>query len=243
MKVKLTISYDGTNYCGWQSQPNGNGIPEELEKAIKKLTGEKVSVVGSGRTDAGVHAEGQVASFSIEKATIPAKNYAKALNTVLPVDIRVVKSAKAKEDFCAINSAKKKTYKYTFYKSQIELPLKERYETQLAQKVNVERIKECAKLFVGEHDFKCFCASGSSAKTTVRTIYEIKVKNSKNGLEIFVTGNGFLYKMVRSLVGTLIAYGEEKIGKAEIEEMLKSGKKQKIRTMPAKGLCLISVKY
>ena len=243
MKVKLTISYDGTNYCGWQSQPNGNGIQKEIELAIEKLTGEKVVVTGSGRTDSGVHAEGQVASFSIEKSAIPAKNYAKALNTVLPVDIRVVKSQKSKEDFDARKSAKKKTYRYIFYKSQVELPLKEKYQTQLKESVNIEKIKECAKLLVGTNDFKCFCASGSGAKTTVRTIYEIKVKSTKNELKIFVTGNGFLYKMVRTLVGTLIAYGEEKIGKKEIEEMLKTGKKQKIRTMPAKGLCLVSVKY
>lgn len=243
MKVKLTISYDGTNYCGWQSQPNGNGVQKEIEKAIEKLTGEKVAVTGSGRTDAGVHAQGQVASFAIEKATVPAEKYYKALNTLLPDDIRVIKSQKVNENFCAIKSAKQKTYVYTFYKSQVELPLKERYQTKLSENLNVERIKECAKLFVGEHDFKCFCASGSSAKTTVRTIYEIKVKNSKSKLEIFVTGNGFLYKMVRSLVGALIACGEEKIGEKEIIEMLKTGKKHGIKTMPAKGLCLVNVKY
>lgn len=244
MKVKITVSYDGTEFCGWQVQPNGVSVQEELENAVYKLTGEKVRVTGSGRTDAGVHAKGQVAHFSVEKGNIPAERFCYALNNYLPSSIRVVKSELAKEDFDACRSAKRKTYKYHLYLSEIEQPLKERYAVKQEKPLNISLIKDCAKLFIGEHDFKGFCASGSSVKTTIRTIYDLTVDFNGEDLIFSVTGNGFLYNMVRIMVGTLIAVGEGKIGEGDVEKMLTQGERvQGVKTLQAKGLCLEKVEY
>ncbi len=244
MKVKLTITYDGTNYCGWQVQPNGITVQQEIESALYKLTGENIKVVGSGRTDAGVHAIGQVAHFFREKQNIPAEKYAFALNAILPDDIKVIKSEIAPGDFDARKSAKKKTYEYGFYISETLLPLKERYRTWLERTPDLEKMKECAKVLIGEHDFKGFCASGGSAKTTVRTIYNIDIEKNGKELDFYITGNGFLYNMVRILVGTLIAVGNGKLEKTDIENMLKTGERSLGgKTLPAKGLKLYSVCY
>ncbi len=244
MKVKLTITYDGTNYCGWQIQPNGLTVQEVIEKALKILTDEDIKVVGSGRTDAGVHAKGQVAHFSREKENIPAEKFACALNAILPEDVKVIESRRAEDNFDARKSAKSKTYKYGFYISQVVLPLEERFRTNLEKKPDVEEMKECAKILVGEHDFKGFCSSGSGAKTTVRAIYNIDIIENEEKLDFYITGNGFLYNMVRILVGTLIAVGNGKITRAEVKKMLESGERALGgKTLPAKGLTLDSVRY
>ena len=244
MIIKLTISYDGTNYCGWQVQPNGLSVQQVLEDALFAVTGEKIKVTGSGRTDAGVHAKGQVAHFERQKENIPAEKYAKALNAHLPPDIKVLKSEKAEENFNACKSAKRKTYEYKFYFSETELPLKERYAVHLSTKPDMAFVEECAKIFVGEHDFKCFCASGSSVKTTVRTIYNINVKETDGEIIFSVTGNGFLYNMVRSLVGTLLDAGYKRIEKEQLIDMLDKKERSLIgKTLPAKGLCLVEVLY
>ncbi len=244
MKVKITLSYDGTNYSGWQVQPNGITVQEILETALEKLTGEKIKVVGSGRTDAGVHALAQVAHFEREKENIPPEKFKQALNTLLPNDIKIIESERATDDFDARKCAKKKTYVYGFYVSDVVLPLKERYRTQLENRVDVDKMIECANLIIGEHDFKAFCSSGTGAKTTTRTVYNIEIKENGNELDFFVTGNGFLYNMVRIIVGTLIGAGQGKLGKAEIEKMLSTGERSLGgRTLPAKGLRLLSVEY
>lgn len=243
MRVKLTISYDGTNYCGWQVQPSGKTVQEQLEKAVFSATGESVRVTGSGRTDSGVHARGQVAHFDTQ-STIPAEKFYKALNVFLPQDVRVLDSCKAQEDFHACNSAKKKTYEYSFYLSQVDLPLKDRYAVRLEKLPDLEKIKTVANAFLGEHDFKAFCASGSGAKTTVRTIYNIDVQQGKEQLVFSITGNGFLYNMVRILVGTLLEVGYGRINEEQILEMLKTGSRSLGgKTLAAKGLCLQSVEY
>lgn len=243
MRVKLTLSYDGTNYCGWQVQPNGITVQEELEKAVKSVTGETVRVTGSGRTDAGVHAQGQVAHFDTE-STVPSEKFYRALNVYLPSDIRVEKSESVPDDFHACTTAKKKTYSYTFYLSETELPLKDRYAVKLDKLPDLALMKECAKLFVGEHDFKGFCATGSGAKTSVRTIYDLSIEQVDKTVTFTVTGNGFLYNMVRIMVGTLLEVGTGKIDKQTVERMLVTGeRKLGGKTLPAKGLCLISVEY
>ena len=243
MKVKLTVSYDGTNYNGWQVQPNGITVQQKLESAVLEVTGEQVRVTGSGRTDAGVHAKGQVAHFTTQKANIPAERFVFALNSHLPEDIRVLDSQEVEGDFDACRSAKKKTYKYSLYVSQVELPLKERYAVR-CDKVNVKAMQDCAKVFVGEHDFKGFCASGSSAKTTVRTIYDLNVDFNGVDLTFTITGNGFLYNMVRIIVGTLLKVGEGKATKLDVEKMLESGERALGgKTLSAKGLCLENVEY
>lgn len=244
MIVKLTVSYDGTNYCGWQVQPNKITVQEVVEKALFTLTGEKIKVIGSGRTDAGVHAEGQVAHFKREKENIPPEKFALALNIILPDDVKVVKSERADDDFSARRSAKRKTYVYRTYVSTAILPLKDRYAVQLEKQPDVSAMKECAKLIEGEHDFKAFCSSGTSVKTTVRTVYSIDIEERGNEIIFSVTGNGFLYNMVRIIVGTLLAVGRGKIGKKEVEEMLTTGKRALGgKTIPAKGLTLLSVEY
>lgn len=244
MRIKMSLSYDGTNYCGWQIQNNGVAVQQVVADAIEKITGEKVTVTGSGRTDAGVHAECQVAHFDVKKATVPPKNYAKALNTVLPNDVRVIDSDLAQDDFNACRSAKKKTYRYSLYLSQTEQPLKERYATQIDKTLDILAMQTVAQVFVGEHDFKCFNASGGGAKTTVRTIYSIEIEKDGQDVKVYVTGNGFLYKMVRSLVGFLIAVGLGKATEEDALQMLNSGKRsQKGKTLQAKGLCLVKVEY
>ncbi|MCQ2386962.1 MAG: tRNA pseudouridine(38-40) synthase TruA [Clostridia bacterium] len=244
MRIKLIVSYDGENFSGWQRQKNGIvSIQGLLEEAVYKLTGENVSVVGSGRTDAGVHALGQVAHFDTN-SKIPPQKFCLALNTLLPSGVKVLKSQKVKDDFNARRDAKLKTYKYSVYVSNIEKPLKEKYSVRVFGKVDYEKIKANAKKFVGEHDFKCFCASGSEVKTTVRTITELKVVKRGEDLTFLVTGTGFLYNMVRILVGTLIAVGRGDIKEENIDKMLKTGKRSLGgETLPAKGLCLMNVKY
>ncbi len=243
MKIKLTVSYDGTNYCGWQVQPNGITVQQVLEDALFLATGERTRITGSGRTDAGVHAQGQVAHFET-KSSIPPEKFYKALNARLPEDIKVIKSELADDDFHACNTAKKKTYTYSLYMSEVEKPLRERYAVRVDENINIEKMKEVAKLLVGEHDFKAFCASGSGAKTSVRTIYNINIENVNGEIKILVTGNGFLYNMVRIIVGTLIGVSKNEIDKADVQKMLTTGKRpQSIKTLSSKGLCLTSVEY
>lgn len=244
MRIKLTLGYDGTEFCGWQVQPNGDTIQERIESAVLAVTGEKVRVTGSGRTDAGVHAVGQVAHFDTETKTITPEKFYRALNAHLPESIRIYKSELVSDDFDACRRAKKKTYKYSLYISKVENPLKERYAVRVDDNLDLTKIKECLEVFIGEHDFKCLCASGSSIKTTIRTIYKIDIYKKGEDLTFTVTGNGFLYNMVRILVGTLLKAGRGETDKKEMTKMLESGKRSLGgRTLPAKGLCLMNVKY
>lgn len=244
MKVKLKLSYDGTAYCGWQIQPNGTTVQEVLETALEKVTGKNIKVTGSGRTDAGVHAKGQVAHFETPDDNIPAEKFFKALNVHLPPDVRVLLSERIDDGFDARKSAKSKTYSYFCYVSDVELPLKERYAVKLDRMPDIEKMKNAASILIGEHDFKCMCSSGSGAKTTVRTVYSIDFASDGENVIISVCGNGFLYNMVRIMVGTLLDVGFEKLTEKDLQEMLSSGKRNLGgKTLPAKGLCLMSVKY
>ena len=244
MKIKLTISYDGTNYCGWQKQKNGISVQEVIENALSSLVGEKIKIIGSGRTDAGVHAEGQVASFSTKKENIPPEKYAFALNSILPPDIKILDSKLVEDNFNACTSAKKKTYQYSFYCSQIELPLKERYSTRIYPMVNVDKMKKASELFIGERDFKNYCSTGGNVKTTVRTIYSLVIENVGDQIILKVTGNGFLYNMVRISAGTLLDVGYDKIALEQIENSFsEKGTKARGRTLPAKALKLLNVEY
>lgn len=242
MNVYLVIEYDGTDYCGWQIQPNGASVQEELQRALFKLTGEKISVTGSGRTDSGVHAAGQTASFSVGKENIPPENYASALNGLLPKDIRVLKSGRAPDGFNARFSAKRKTYRYTFYVSAVERPLYERYAVRTLP-LDTEKMRAAAAALVGEKDFKCFCAANSSVKDTVRTLYSLEVERRGDFITVTACGNGFLYNMVRIVAGTLAAAGEGKLSAEDVKKIVEGGKRAEGKTMPAKGLCLLSVEY
>lgn len=243
MNVYLIIRYDGTDFVGWQVQPSGRSVQGEIEQAIKRVTGSETRVTASGRTDSGVHAAGQVANF-ITEAEIPPEKFAAALNAVLPKDVKIVKSGRAKDDFNARFSAKKKTYIYNIYRSDIEDPLKERYAVRVYENLDLQKMRAAAEILEGTHDFKCFLSSGSSVKGTVRTVYSIKIVKRGADYKFSVTGNGFLYNMVRIMVGTLIAAGAGKLALDDIRDGLNGGARDKMgKTMPAKGLTLLKVDY
>ena len=248
MRYVMKIAYDGTDYAGWQRQKNALSVQECLEKAVYDALGEDIRITASGRTDAGVHAVGQVCHFDSERITVPAARMPDCLNRFLPPEIRVLEGWSADEGFDSNRSAKRKTYCYTLYQSEREMPLKERYAVRQDTLPKVEALRAAAKLFEGEHDFKAFCASGSSVKTTVRTIYEVRVEESESfssrDVKIFVTGNGFLYNMVRTLAGTLLDIASGKKGEETLARAFQTGERNLLgKTMPAKGLTLISVEY
>lgn len=242
MRYVLTVSYDGTDFCGWQRQTNGRSVQGELESALFLILNKEASVTGSGRTDAGVHAKGQVAHVDTD-AVFPAERLAPALNTKLPPDVRVIESSLAKDGFHARYSAKEKTYAYTFYTSPVPLPLRERYAVRV-DGFDVARAREICPLLEGEHDFRAFSKTGSSVKTTTRTVESVSLDTDGDAVTVRVTGNGFLYGMVRFIAGALYAYSAGKVKKEEIVKMLAGGDRPTAVTeLPAKGLTLESVVY
>ena len=243
MRIKITVEYDGTEYCGWQVQPNGITVQQRLNEAVEALTDEKTSVVGSGRTDSGVHAAGQVAHFDTN-STIPPQRFAAALNSVLPADIRVLSSCEAEEGFHARFCAKKKTYSYKMYIAETVRPLWDRYACLLAYPVDVAAMSSAAKLFVGEHDFRSFMTSGSSVQDTVRTVYSASVTTDGDFITFTVCGSGFLYNMVRIMAGTLVEVGAGRMSEADVVSALENGQRTLSgKTMPPHGLTLVSVEY
>lgn len=242
-RYKITVSYLGTNYCGWQTQKNGTSVQSVLETAFSKLFGAKTSVTGSGRTDAGVHALGQVAHFDAE-TSIPAEKIPFAINTTLPEDIRVLSCEEVDGDFHARFGAKEKTYVYRLYLSPHLNPLKNATAENVCVLLDFAEMEKAARIIEGTHDFKCFEASGSSVKDTVRTVKSVEIVKNGDDVEIKVTGNGFLYNMVRIIAGTLVDVGKGKIAAAEIEDVIASGDRTRAgKTLPAKGLTLFSVEY
>lgn len=242
-RIKIVLSYDGTDFCGWQRQKNGISVQETVENAIFGLTGENVTVTASGRTDAGVHAKGQTAHFDTE-SNIPPEKFYKALNTFLPSGVKALESEKVADSFNANRTAKRKTYEYSLYLSDTEKPLKERYSTRIYGNIDIEKMRSAARLLEGEHDFKAFSATGSSVKTTVRTVFGITVEKTGEDIKIAVTGNGFLYNMVRIIAGALVKAGKGELSEKDIKKALKTGERDLLgETLPAKGLCLIKVEY
>lgn len=243
MRIKITLSYDGTDFCGWQKQKNGVSVQGTVEDAIFALTGERVSVVGSGRTDAGVHAKGQVAHFDTQ-SDVPPERFYKALNTFLPDAVKVLSSEKVSDKFNANRTAKRKTYEYSLYVSDVEEPLKERYSVRVYGNLSIEKMRAAAETLTGERDFKAFSATGSGVKTTVRTVYGISVDKTGEDIKIKVCGNGFLYNMVRIMAGALVKTGKGEIAESDIIKALDTGDRTLLgETMPAKGLCLLGVEY
>lgn len=243
MRYVLKVCYDGTNYCGWQVQKNGITVQSELLRAAEEAFGETVVITASGRTDAGVHAAGQICHMDMEK-TVPPDRVAAALNAHLPQDIAVLSSAAAPADFDANRSAKKKTYIYSVYFSHCRNPLKDRYAVWVQGSTDIQKMREGAELFVGVHDFKAYCASGSAVKTTVREIFSIEVTERDGLVNFAVCGGGFLYNMVRTMVGTMLGYASGRISREDIINSLNKGDRKLVgKTMPAKGLTLYSVDY
>ena len=248
MRYVLKIAYDGTNYAGWQCQKNALSVQETLETAIRNALGEEIRVTASGRTDAGVHAAGQVCHFDSERITVPPERMPDCLNRYLPADVRILDGWAADEEFDANRSAKRKTYCYSLYVSPREMPLKERYAVRIDGAAATESLQKTAKLFEGEHDFKAFCAAGSSVKTTVRTVYEVRVDESESfgyrDIKIYVTGNGFLYNMVRTMVGELLEISSGRRAEESLLLAYRTGERNLLgKTMPAKGLTLMQVEY
>lgn len=269
MRYRAIISYCGTRYVGWQRQLNGLSVQEVLEKALTKTFDAPTSATASGRTDAGVHAEGQVVHFDAQ-TSIPTDKIPFAVNTNLPDDVSMLYCEETEDSFNARFSAKRKTYCYKMYVSQHRLPMLEPTHEHIVVPIDVDKMIEASKIIEGEHDFKCFEASGSVVKNTVRTVYSIDIttrllphvasvtKEDKNGnltvsnsqrfydgeVCISVTGNGFLYNMVRIIAGTLLYVGIGKLTPADVAEIIDNkDRKRAGKTLSAKGLHLLSVYY
>ncbi|MFY9745980.1 MAG: tRNA pseudouridine(38-40) synthase TruA [Acidobacteriaceae bacterium] len=254
---KLTLAYDGTDYYGWQVQPDRATIQGTLAQAIEQVTGERVLPQGSGRTDAGVHAHGQVASLVLN-AAIPAENFLCALNRRLPEAIRVLKAEPAAAEFHARHSARAKTYEYRIYRGEICPPWVARFAFALHWPLDVGRMGEAAKLVIGTHDFTSFAASDpdltvrrglgdgedGAREGNVRTIFESSWTEDGGLLTYRVRGNGFLHHMVRNLVGTLVDAGRGQMEAEEIARILEARSRGKAGAMaPARGLFLERVEY
>ena len=242
--IKLTIEYDGKEFNGWQKQPSKLNIQGTIEQAIKTITGEDVDLQASGRTDAGVHALGQVANFKTN-SNIPIEKMSIAINCNLKKSIRIVKAEEVEERFHSRLSCKRKTYRYIINNSEIPSAIYRNLETHIPYKLDIEKMKQAVKYFEGEHDFKAFKASGTSSKSSIRTIYKAEViKMPNNRIYIELTGNGFLYNMVRIIAGTLVDVGTGKIEPEDIEKIIESKDRTNAgKTLPPQGLYLVCVNY
>lgn len=239
--IKIIIEYDGKDFKGWQKQPDRLNIQGEIERAIEIVTGEKVDLIGSGRTDAGVNAIGQVANFKIENK-MPVEKIPYALNSQLKKSIRVKSAEEVDEMFHSRYGCKRKTYLYTINNSEQGTAIYRNMQFHFSDKLNEKLMNEAAQYLVGEHDFKSFKASGTSSKSSVRTIYDAKVWREGELVKIELTGNGFLYNMVRIIAGTLVEVGQGKIQPQKVKEILEAkNREQAGKTLPACGLCLMQV--
>jgi len=243
MNVKILLEYDGTAYCGWQRQKNALSIQEVLEKAISSITNEEIRVIGAGRTDAGVHALGQVANFKTN-TRIPIEKLPYAINSKLPEDIVVKHAEIVPDDFHARFCAKSKVYTYTIYNSKFPSPLLRRYSYFCSSPLDTDAMKRAAQLLIGTHDFKAFMASGSPVKSTVRHVERLEVVRNGDIVRIEVQANGFLYNMVRIIAGTLLDVGMGKINADEITSIIESRDRFYAgKTLAPQGLCLVKVIY
>lgn len=241
--IKLVIEYDGTNYFGWQKQKVGKTLQGVIEDAISKATGEEIEVFGSSRTDSGVHARGYVANFKTN-ATIPGSKFRDAINNKLPDDIVILESSEEDLEFHARYNSKGKTYTYTILNSDIPTAIGKNYAYHVRGKFDIEKMKETCKYFVGTHDFKAFKSDGSSVKTTVRTISDLHIKIDKNYIKFFITGDGFLYNMVRIIVGTLLQVGRGTKTPLDVKNTIDNQDRKGVgMCVPALGLVLEEVFY
>ena len=242
-RVKLTVAYDGTNYCGWQIQPNGVTIEEKLNQAICKLTGEEITVIGASRTDSGVHALGNVAVFDTN-SSIPPERFSYALNQRLPEDIVIVKSEEVPLEWHPRYQDTLKTYEYHIINSRVAIPTKRLYNCFISFPLDVEKMRQGAAYIVGEHDFASFCCIRTNAKTTVRTVTDLQIVQNGEEITIRITGNGFLYNMVRIITGVLIRVGRGFYEPEKVKELLDGVERtQEAITAPPQGLYLIEIQY
>lgn len=242
-RVKLIVAYDGTNYHGWQVQDNGITIEEVLNRTISELVQEDIKVIGASRTDAGVHACGNVAVFDTE-SRIPGDKFSFALNQRLPEDIRIQESCEVDADFHPRYADTVKTYEYNILNRRFELPSKRLYAAFCYYPMDIERMNQAAAYLVGEHDFKSFCSAGAQVQTMVRTIYAVNVTKEDDMVHIRITGNGFLYNMVRIIAGTLMQVGTGLMEPEQVKGILEARDRSKAGpTAVAKGLTLVEIRY
>jgi tRNA pseudouridine38-40 synthase len=241
--LKLTLQYDGTDYAGWQRQPNGVSVQELVERALEPIEGHPVTVVGAGRTDAGVHALAQVASVDIESG-IETAAIGRALNATLPADVRVTAAEEAPAGFNARFSATGKAYEYRIWTGPFVPPFERRYVWHVPQPLDIDRMREAAASLVGTHDFSAFRAAGSDVATSERTIHDLRIAADGARVTISVSGNGFLRHMVRSIAGTLVEVGLGRRPAPSVSAALASRERaQAGPTAPARGLFLVRVEY
>ena len=243
-RIKLIVQYDGTNFSGWQLQPKKRTVQGEIERVLEFLLKENTRLYASGRTDAGVSAFAQVCHFDTEKE-VNEKKLCDSLNALLPEDVAVLSCEKVDESFDSRFSVKKKTYNYMFYVSKYKLPLFEKTALRINHYADVSLMQQACKYFVGTHDFESFVASKSGKTDFVRTIYDAKIIDCGDGRYAFeVTGNGFLYNMVRIMFGTLVSVAYKKTKPEQIAEIIESKNRQKAgKTMSAHALFLKKVDY
>lgn len=242
-RVRLTVAYDGTNYHGWQVQDNGRTIESELNRCLSELLGERIRVIGASRTDAGVHALCNVAVFDTE-SRMPAEKVSYALNQRLPEDIRVRKSEEVEADWHPRRCESRKTYEYRIYRGEFPMPVKRLYSYFTYHDLDVESMRRGAAFLEGEHDFRSFCQTGSQAESTVRTVYSVEVEEQGEELVIRVCGNGFLYNMVRIIVGTLLEVGRGRRRPEDLAAVLQAADRSAAGpTAPAHGLTLVKYEF
>lgn len=243
MRVKLKVSYDGTAYHGWQLQKNGNTIEAELNKHLSALLQENIQVIGASRTDAGVHALCNIAVFDTE-TRMPAEKISYALNQRLPEDIRIQGSCQVADDFHPRKCSSIKTYEYKIWRGEFPMPTERLYSHFLYVPLQVDWMREAAAYLEGKHDFKSFCSAASQAENTVRTIYKIELLEEGRMLKIRISGNGFLYNMVRIIAGTLVEFGKGRYPTEKMLEILEARDRLCAGpTMPAKGLTLVQYDF
>lgn len=242
-RVKLIISYDGTNYCGWQVQINGITVEEVINCELSRMLGEDIAVIGASRTDSGVHALGNVAVFDTF-SKIPPEKMCFALNQRLPDDIRIQDSCEVPLDFHPRYCDSTKTYEYKILNRRFDNPVMRLYTHFVYMPLDYEKMQEAAKYLVGEHDFKSFCSARTQVTDTVRTIYSLDVSKEDDIIKIRISGNGFLYNMVRIIVGTLIKVGLKVYPPEYVKEILEACDRNVAGPKaPAKGLTLIGIVY
>lgn len=242
-RIKLEIAYDGTGYHGWQVQPDKITVEGVLNHALSELLQEEIMVIGASRTDAGVHAKGNVAVFDTN-SKIPAEKICYAVNRYLPWDIRVLKSEEVSSDFHPRKVKCKKTYEYKILNRNIAIPTERLYSYFIYYDIDVKAMQKAAEYLVGEHDFKSFCSVKTDVTDTTRTIYDLKVDKEGDIIKITVTGNGFLYNMVRIIAGTLIEVGRGLKTPEDMDRILVClDRKLAGPTAPAHGLTLVGIEY
>ena len=242
-RIKLTVAYDGTDYCGWQIQPNGITVEEVLNRNLSELTGEEINVTGASRTDSGVHAQGNVAVFDSD-TTIPPERIAYAVNRKLPEDIVVIRSEEVPGDWHPRYQETEKTYEYHILNREMPDPVRRRDTYFVSYPLDLEAMRRAAAYLKGEHDFRSFCNVHTDVQDTVRTIYDLDIIRSGDLVTVRIRGNGFLYNMVRIIVGTLVRVGRGFYSPGQVKGILEAKERTSAGvTAPPQGLVLVKIDY